>query len=491
MLSGRSLIVALGALLLAHGATAQIAPIGTKGAYPDLAIDKNGNLHLVYGRSGKTYYRVLSKGSPLFGAEESTGVGASADHRQQPDVAIDSTGGVHVLGGSLYNRKIGTSWGSPQAPGISRDHHMAIDSNDRIWVVYRGGQVAVKSKLASASVWTGGTNIYTSGATDHIYPDITAGTDGSVHLVFRMLHPNNYDCGYLRYNGSTWSSVQWACKQGSPKMEEGPHIALDKNNIPHVAMPEGNLRYNRRVNGQWLTPVTVAAGAAHSRSEPTIAVDSAGNRYIGAWGGKIWIYNAGTQAWKQYQLPSVVPGGIGFVDVVKQEGVGAWMVYENSQGVNKTGAGAADLVVVRVQPDGTIQPYASTNNSGLSTTSTVVSASAGGTILYTMDGGTAEANKFAALLMSISGTTPGTALTNNGLLPLNLDPITVLSLQLANTPMFANFAVTLDGQGKAQATLTVARGFLRDLIGIKFHLAFLTFPVTDFASNSVLLQVGA
>ena len=357
MLPKRSMIVALSALLIASSpVVAQIAPIGTKGAYPDIALDKNDNLHLVYSRSGKTYYRMLPKGASAFGAEEATGANASRDHRQQPDVAIDSRGVIHVMGGSTYVQKVNGSWTSPQAPGISRDHHFAIDSNDTLWVVYRGQRVTVRSKPANSTQWSAPQNIYTAGSTDHIYPDITAGTDGSVHLVFRMMEPTNYDCGYMKYDGTRWSAaVEWACLKGRPKMEEGPHIALDANNIPHVAMPEGNLRYNVRTSAGWQTPVTVANSQGFSRAEPTIAIDNAGNRFIGVWGGNIFIYNASTQQWVQRTLPGVVPGKPGFVDVIKAESTGAYMVYESGQTVNKaTGAVDAEMIVVKVKPDGTI-----------------------------------------------------------------------------------------------------------------------------------------
>ncbi len=473
--------------------TAQIAPIGTQGAYPDLALDDKGNLHLVYARSGKTYYRMLAKGASAWGPEEATGANASTDHRQQPDIAIDSRGVLHVMGGSTYVQKVNGTWTSPQAPGISRDHHITVDSRDTVWVVYRGQRVSVRSKPVNSTQWSAPQNIYTVGSTDHIYPDITAGTDGSVHLVFRMMEPTNYDCGYMKFDGTRWSAVEWACLKGRPKMEEGPHIALDANNVPHVAMPEGNLRYNVRTGSGWQTPVTVANSQGFSRAEPTIAIDNAGNRYIGVWGGNVFIYNAASQSWAQRTLPGVVPGRPGFVDVIKAGATGAYMVYETGQTVNKDrGAGQADLIVVHVKPDGTMTQAAGgtrPNTQDLSMSAAEVSASAGGAVVFTLDAGPSEGGHGYALLVSASGTTPGESLPN-AVLPLNLDAVSRHVFRMSNSWGYESFVGWLDGAGTAQATLRIARGELRDLIGFQFHLAFLTVPVTGYASNAVTLRVS-
>ena len=492
MNSFRSALI-LGAFLLALTAAfagAQIKPIGTQGAYPDIQLDKAGNLHLVYGRLGKTYYRRLSASTGVLAAEEVTGCAASSDHQKQPDVAIDSKGVVHVLGGAVYNTRSASGWGKAFAPGINRDHHMTVDSNDNVWVVYRGLQLTAKMKAAKASAFGTAMNIFTGGGTDHVYPDITAGNDGSVHVVFRMRFPSNYDCAYVRYDPKTrkWAPVEWACNNGYAKVEEGPHIAIDRSGIPWVAIPEGGLRLNHRTGGKWNTVSTV--GAAHTRDEPTIGVDSYGNKFIGKWGGTIYVYNAASSKWTTAKLPSTNGDPIGFVDVVG-DASGAWMVYEQSKTVNKSiGARSAELVVVRVMPDGSIVPPSGPQaKPPLTATLSSLSAKTGGTVEFSLQAG--EKRKYGGYLLmgSLSGTSPGVLLNNNALVPLNLDSFTLSVYQWSGQRAFERFTWWFDQWGNSIAFLRANPGQLTPIVGYKMYFAFVTLPQLDYASNAVSVQV--
>jgi len=476
-------------LFLATALTAaQIETIGTQGSYPDIQVDKAGTLHLVYARSGKTYYRMLPAGGKAFTPEESTGVGASRDHQKQPDVAVDAKGGIHVLGNATYNTRSSSGWGSPMSAGVGRDHHMAVTSTGDIWIVYRGSQLSARRKAAGASSFDSPINIFTGGGTDHVYPDICAGTDGTAHVVFRMRYPSNYDCGYLRYDGQKWGSVEWACLNGGPKVEEGPHIALDRNNIPWVAIPEGNLRINHRTGGTWNHTIQTI-GSAHTRSEPTIGVDRVGNMFVAVWGGEYHVYRASTKEWTKGKLPSTNTKPLGFVDVVATD-EGAFMVYEQGSTVNKsTGAGAVDLVAVKVLPDGSVVPPGTGANKPLESDLSAISARTGGLVVYTMDAGAVNAREGYVLLTSFTGTSPGVQLKGNTLLPLNFDALTWAVFQWLHSPNFDRFTWYLDSAGKGRAVLRVDAGHLINLVGLKFYFAYLTLPEMDFASNAVSLLV--
>lgn len=489
----RSIGVCTGLIALAAATVAaQIQPIGTKGSYPDIQIDQDGDLHLVYARSGKTYYRVLPKNGTAFSTEEDTGVGASTDHRMQPDVAIDSRGEPHVLGGARYNVRRSGNWGTAMSPGVSRDHHMAIASNDDVWIVYRGNQLTARRKRAGNSTFDSAINIFSGGGTDHVYPDIIAGSDGKVHVVFRMRNPSNYDCGYVHYDGQQWYGVEWACRNGRPKIEEGPHVALDRNNIPWCAMPEGNLRLNHRGGGSWNNTIqTVSTTGGHTRSEPTIGIDAQDNKFIASWGGEYHAYNMATQSWFHGKLPKVNNQAIGFVDVVGTDGEGAWMVYESGPTVNKsTGAGTADLIVVKVLKDGSVVPYGSTAQRTLDVSASAISASTGGVVEFNLDASTDHRHKGYFLLGSMSGSSPGVELPGARRLPLNIDNFTYLIGHFFNTPRYRNFAGDLDSAGKASAYLSVPAGYLSGAVGVQFYFAFVTLPRQEFASNSVTLTVA-
>jgi len=486
------ILVGVMALLVAGVAAAQVKPIGTTGSYPDIQLDKQGNLHLVYARSGKTYYRVLPRGTAAFLPEEYTGAGASNDHRYQPDVAVDSKGVVHVLGNTTYNTRTATGWGTAIRPGVGRDHHMAVASNDDVWVVYRGNQLTARQKKAGASQFGAAVNIFSGGGTDHVYPDICAGTDGTVHVVFRMQYPTNYDCAYLRYDGQKWGTVEWACLNGRSKVEEGPHVALDRNNVPWAAIPEGSLRINHRTGGTWNHTI-VSLGSAPTRSEPTIGVDPAGNKFVGLWGGAYWVYRASTNKWTSGKLPSTNTDPIGFVDVVADttaNGSGAFMVYEQGKSVNKdVGAGAVDLVAVKVLPDGTVVPPGSTTSPTFAVDLTAISAQSGGVLNFTLTAGAAQARKSYIVLGGLSGTSPGLYLPGAAHLPLNIDHFTLAIYVTMGTPRFQRFAGILDSTGRGRAHLQIDPGMLTALVGFKMYFAYMTVPNLSFASTPVDIRV--
>ena len=492
MLLNRWLTIGSGILMIAASSlTAQITTIGTKGSYPDMQIDKSGNLHLVYGRSGQTYYRMLPKNGTAFTAEEITGVGASRDHQKQPDVDIASNGDVHVLGNAQYNIRSNGRWGSAFSAGVGRDHHMTIAANGDAWIVYRGAQLSARRLPAGSKTFDSQINIYSGGGTDHVYPDITTGSDGVIHVVFRMRAPSNYDCGYVRYDGSKWSSVEWACLNGRPKMEEGPHVAVDSNNVPWASMPEGNLRLNSRAGGNWNNTIQTLSSSGHSRSEPTIGIDAQDNKFIAIWGGEYHAYNMATKTWFKGKLPSTNSSAIGFVDVVGTDGEGAWMVYEQGGSVNKsTGAGIVDLVVVRVMKDGSVvSPYGTQGGQPLSLSSTTISAANGGQITFNVDAGVANKQKGYVIMGSLSGTSPGVPLSNELTLPLNIDDFTFLLFSLNNSAKYRYFTATLSSQGSNKGYLMCPPRFLTGAVGVKFYFAYTTLPKFDFVSNAVTLTV--
>jgi hypothetical protein len=118
-----------------------------------------------------------------------------------------------------------------------------------------------------------------------------------------------------------------------------------------------------------------------------------------------------------------------------------------------------------------------------------LSAAAGGTVAFELIAGTPEGGQSYWLLGSISGTTPG--FTKNGIpVPLNWDAYTDLTLDLANTPVLTDTFGSLDGLGKASASLNVGAGVLPPTaFGIVLSHAYVAFdPGTSklsWASNAV------
>ncbi len=107
------------------------------GNFPDLAVDQNGNIHLVYNRSG-LWYKKFDIQSGKWSDEQNTGCNCTGVERSDPDIVIDSKGNPHVFCGEEYAAFDGGKW-TKSIPGATRDTELAIDKNDQIYLVSREG----------------------------------------------------------------------------------------------------------------------------------------------------------------------------------------------------------------------------------------------------------------------------------------------------------------------------------------------------------------
>lgn len=119
-----------------------------------------------------------------------------------------------------------------------------------------------------------------------------------------------------------------------------------------------------------------------------------------------------------------------------------------------------------------------------------ISASTGGVVQFSLNAGTINAYRSYFLLGSVTGTVPGTHFPNVTL-PLNWDIFTIIVLDFANTPLFANFNGMLGAQGDGQATLnTISISPLSpDLVGTKLYFAYLLYNPKDYASDPVVVEI--
>ena len=110
----------------------------------------------------------------------------------------------------------------------------------------------------------------------------------------------------------------------------------------------------------------------------------------------------------------------------------------------------------------------------------------GGSVDFTLSAGSSNGGRSYALLGSISGALPGTALPGASVvLPLNVDGFTTGVVMPAwNTPTFAGFLGALDAAGDAQAQLNVPP-LPPGLVGLQMEYAYVLVGPTDFASNAV------
>ena len=117
-----------------------------------------------------------------------------------------------------------------------------------------------------------------------------------------------------------------------------------------------------------------------------------------------------------------------------------------------------------------------------------LSLSAGGTQTFSLAAGPSRASWVYWMFGSVTGTAPGIPFPGGVLLPLNFDPYFNLTLTKPFLGIFGAFIGTLDGDGKATASLTIPPGADPGLVGVTLFHAYLAAPGiggSDYASNAV------
>lgn len=107
--------------------------------YVDMAIDPDGNIHLVYERDSKIYHRTVSASEPT-GTEELIDVGIDSA------MAFGPTGDLHVVykksSDLMYTVRTLAGWKAPEntgyRPWVPSDCDIAVDRNNIAHVVFQG-----------------------------------------------------------------------------------------------------------------------------------------------------------------------------------------------------------------------------------------------------------------------------------------------------------------------------------------------------------------
>jgi hypothetical protein len=134
---------------------------------------------------------------------------------------------------------------------------------------------------------------------------------------------------------------------------------------------------------------------------------------------------------------------------------------------------------------GTAMVFVTQVDLGLSTLS--LSASAGGTVTFSLDAGAANAGRPFLLVGSGSGSTPCTPF-GSVCVPIAIDPVTLFLLEPSVVPSFAG---TLDGLGRATRSFPVGPGvFPSSTVGMRLSWAYPLFLPVDNASKPVVFEVG-
>ena len=370
--------------------SAGVQKIG-EGTYPDLAVDRQGHVHVVYARGRQLLYRKLDVHNNTWTDEQDPGVPATNPERSDPEVVVDSNGRPHVFCGQTYAWHDGDTW-RQLTPGVGRDSAMAIDSRNNVYLVRRGGHhgglVGLLVRKAGGEAFQPLPDPDTANGlpkgkgSNHVYGHIVVSpVDDSLHVVYRHGAPVE-----VCYRTSTDAGRTWAGCGISKDRAEAPSAAAGPDGSIYLITGRG-LVFRRDAQAP-LTWKQLGQGiTAKPRDLPALAVDSNGALFVGCFGGHYNIFAdgrwlgqrrlprrttagpatcipalpttvrtaaAGTAA---TQAGAVDPDGtpLGFVELAATPRGGCWVVWEQGQAVDKEErAGTSDILFARIRSYGTI-----------------------------------------------------------------------------------------------------------------------------------------
>jgi len=318
------------------------------GNFPDIATDKDGNIHIVYNRDGLKYikYNISNKS---WGKEESPECNCTNVKRSDPDIVVNSQGYPIVFCGTQAARWNGESW-IVSDPGATRDAELIIDSKDNVYVCHRGGNnggyIGFKKLPAGTNKWFSMTDPDQKhkGKNDHVYSDMWVSSDDVIHLVQR--HGPVVEVTYRR---SDDEGLSWPVEMDiSTERSEAPHIIADHEGTIFITTGKGYVYQNEAVKWDSLGRQLLVLG----RSQPEFGLDQQNNIYMTAFGGHFNILTAAGWIGANQLEPLSEVGHIGFVETA---GAGdfAYVIWEEGHGDADEGLEEdASIFIGKLYPDG-------------------------------------------------------------------------------------------------------------------------------------------
>jgi hypothetical protein len=343
--------------LVGQGEAAEIATSAgvAEGVFPDIQVDRQGDLYLVYGRETRVYYRKYSVANRQWSPEQFTGIaGVPWLARSEPDIVLDSQGRPHVFAGSEYARLEGPSWVRMKLAGQLRDTELAIGPDDTLYLVHRGGNnggyMGLRKRGPGAEAWTNLTDPDKPllGQNDHVYPDLAISpVDGSLHIAYRHGDPKK-----TAYRQSTDGGRTWPIQEGITDNEpEAAHIVVD--DAGHIYATNGGGQFFSRTKAGWTSEGRVVESPA--RGQPELAVDRQGNVYCTCWGGRYNIRRNGQWLGSRQLASGTGRPILGCVEPAGADNCAYLAWEEGNKGDPDKGMEEGSVIVVRrLSPDGSV-----------------------------------------------------------------------------------------------------------------------------------------
>jgi hypothetical protein len=222
--------------------------------YQAIAVDSFGYLHLVWSEETPEDYEIYYKRSTDGGTSWSSNrrLTWSSGNSLNPNIAVDSSGGVHVVWSDyapgnyeIYYRRStdgGFSWLPSQrltwTPAASELPAISVDGVDRIHVVwddYTPGNrdIYYRRSVTGGAGWTP-TQRLTWNSGDSFYPAIACSPAGHLHVVWSDDTSGSSEIYYMAGSdgGMNWSSARRLTWNSGDS--DGPIIAAHASGLLHV-----------------------------------------------------------------------------------------------------------------------------------------------------------------------------------------------------------------------------------------------------------------
>lgn len=277
----------------------------TMAGNPDIAVDGNGDLHVVwhgYGNPEDIYYRKRTGstwGSIInlsnTGGRSLYGRLAVNSDASKIMVVWHESGQVGGNYDTFARRCLNGTWQTVENvsadSGLSRNANIDLDGSGNFHVVWEDvtADHSYYRKYNSAGTWEGKLQI--DNTLDRAYgPDVIADSNGTLHFVWHDDSPDDWEIYYRTRTGSTWGSIVNLSNHSSDT-DAGADIALDSNDNPRVVWHDyNNIYYRYNSSGTWLPKETLSGGS--SQKEPVLALQSNDSEHC------LWMGSSGT--WQIY-----------------------------------------------------------------------------------------------------------------------------------------------------------------------------------------------
>ncbi len=315
---------------------------------PEMAIDSNNNIHVVWQDltpgNWEIYYKNSTDGGNTWSwAKRLTWTSANSG---RPAIAVDSFNNIHIVfqdytyGNAeiLYKKSTdgGQTWTWAKrltwSPGASKWAKIAIDSANNIHVVWHddtyGGdwEILYKKSTDGGVTWTDGKRLtFTPGSSYR--PVIAIDSANNIHVVWHDASPGNREIYHMKSTdgGTTWTLPQRLTWTSGASYD--PAMAIDSNDNIYIVWYDDTpgsweVYYKKSTDGgatwTWAERITFSSGNSY---RPTIATDSANNIHV-VWfddssgnydiyyknstdGGATWSDGQKLTSWSNNQRPMI------------------------------------------------------------------------------------------------------------------------------------------------------------------------------------------